>query len=311
MGSPMKPPSFRNFLLSRESYIAKKFRQRLARLPSSPYKLFLFKTKEGGRRMVAWIDLLIQSLESDHEAFFIDGANVGYVRSQQGFSLDFNYQVHNCLSNVIEEVIAAALKKGDINYSDALEWIKELHSILLKNHSTVAASFIQAREESIAEKITYLQTIYDFSRKIITILDISKLIDFTLTKLAHFFMVEKSVILLARDGHAPTVYSYPLNENSGAIRSILNRTLSSRTPYFLPNGRKKYTSTINQPELIQLVSIPIIAHGQCYGAIALMKNDSGFNFTDKELTLLYQIIHVMVIAFENALMLEEIQKKRL
>lgn len=289
--------------------IIRKMNRRLSEVPWSPYQEFILRTKEGQRRLKTWVGLLIRSLEGDRETFFKDEERVGYFRAVQGFPLNFSFEIHRSFRQALGEILQEESAKKRLNLLQLWEEVQELNEIISEGYSIVATSFLKTREELINEKVIYLQEIYDFTRKIITLFDLQEIVNLILSEMATFFGVEESLILLYRNHRIQGINTYPPTQEVPAIREIMERALRERIPLFMDEGKNIFRE-IAQANLKRVVSIPIEAHENCYGVLSLYNKSRGFKFTEKELGLLYQLLYIMAAALENAFMLEEIDQRR-
>ena len=305
----MSSLSLKNLILQHKEYIIREMSRRLSQTPWSPYQEFILCTKEGQRRLKTWVGLLIRSLEGDRETFFKDEERVGYYRAVQGFPLSFSHQIHLSFRQVIGEILKEEATPKRICLLNLWEEIQELNEILFTGYNIVATSFLKTREELITEKVTYLQEIYEFTREIITIFNLPEIINFILRKMAQFFGVERSLILLLRDQRIQGIYTYPPMQENQEIRSIMEKSLKEGVSLFVDEGGE-IQREIDQSQFKRVVAIPIQAHARCYGALALYNRKKGFKFIDKELGLLNQFLYITAVALENAFMLEEIERSR-
>lgn len=305
----MSSLSLKNLILQHKEGIILEMNRRLSQVPCSPYQEFILRTKEGQRRLKTWVGLLIRSLEGDRETFFKDEERVGYSRAVQGFPLNFSFQIHRSFRQVLGEILQEESAKKRLNLIHLWKEVQELNEIVSEGYSIVAASFLKTREELISEKVTYLQEIYDFTRKIITLFDLQEILNLILREMTTFFGVEESLILLYRDHRIQGIYAYPPEPETAEIREIMERTLKAGFPLFMDEGKDIFRE-IDQAHLKRVVSIPIQAHERCYGVLSLYNKKKGFRFGEKELGLLYQLLYIMAVALENAFMLEEIEQGR-
>jgi signal transduction histidine kinase len=305
----MNSLSLRDLIHQNRENIIREMDRRLSQAPWSPYQDFILRTKEGQRRLKTWAGLLIRSLEGDRETFFKDEERVGYYRAVQGFPLSFSHQIHLSFRQVIGDLLEEEAKQKRIRLLDLWGEIQDLNEILFTGYHIVAASFLKTREELINEKVATLQEIYEFTREMITLFNLPDTVNFILRKMTHFFGVEGSLILLFRDKRIQGIYTFPPSQENLGIRAIMEKTLEEGIPLFVDEGAEIHRE-IDQSQFKRVVALPIQAHGRCYGSLALHNQKKGFKFTDKELGLLYQFLHIAAVALENAFMLEEIERNR-
>ena len=275
----------------------------------SAYQEFILRTKEGQRRLKTWVGLLIRSLEGDRETFFKDEERVGYSRAVQGFPLNFSFQIHRSFRQALGEILQEESARKRLSLLQLWEEVQELNEIISEGYSIVATSFLKTREELVTEKVTYLQEIYDFTRKIISIFNLPEIVNLILREMTTFFKVEETLVLLYRDHRILGIHSYPHEQETPEITEIMERVLREGTPLFMDEGKDIFRE-IDQAHLKRVVSVPIQAHDRCYGVLALHNKRRGFKFTEKELGLLHQLLYIMAVALENAFMLQEIEQGR-
>lgn len=299
--------SLADLIRHHKDHIIQELNRRLSQVPWTPYQEFILSTKEGQRRLKTWVGLLVRSLEGESETYFKDQERTGYSRARKGFQLDFNFKMFQCFLRIMGEILLESAHKKKIRLVDLWGEIQELNEILLKGHSVTATSFLKTREEIITEKITYLQEIYDFTRKTISIFDLAELINLILSEMTAFFKVEESLILLYRNNRIQGIYTDPPGQETPEISEIMERVLKEGTPLFMDEAKDIFQE-IDRAKLKRVVSVPIRAHNRCYGVLALYNKRRGFKFTEKELGLLDQLLYIMAVALENAFMLEEIEQ---
>jgi len=305
----MSSPDLRDLICRHKDYIIQEMKRRLDQLQRSPYQDFILRTKDGQRRFDIWVDLVIRSLDGNHEPFFADQERVGYSRDVQGFGLENAFQIYNIFKQVIFGILQRSVESKKIISLNLCEDLEKLNEILFQGYRIVTASFMKTREERITEKVTHLKELYRFTQEIITIFDLEEIANLILSKMKGLFGVEETYIAICRDLQIQVIYNCPSRQDAHAIRPIMEKTLGERATLFMDEGGNVY-SEVNQSNLKRVVSVPIQAHGRCHGVLALYNRTRGFKFTDKELSLLYQFIHIMAVALENAFMLEEIEKRR-
>jgi signal transduction histidine kinase len=301
--------SLQNLLNRHKEYILKEMRRRLGHLPRSPYQKFILRSREGQRRLKTWLTLVIRTLDGGQETFFKDEERVGYYRAVQGFHIDFSFQIHQCFRQILGEILRQEAARKRINVLDFWQDIQELHEVISQGYSIIASSFLKTREELITEKVTYLQEIYNLTRKLITLFDLQEIVTLTLTQISGFFGTEEGFILLAKENRIQGIYSFPPGQETSGIRNLLERVMGEGIPLFMDEGKELHPD-IERSQLKRMVAVPIQAHGRGYGVLALHNRKRGFKFTEKEMGLLTQLLYIVAVALENAFMLEEIEQGR-
>ncbi|PWB67133.1 MAG: hypothetical protein C3F14_02915 [Deltaproteobacteria bacterium] len=297
--------SIKNFCRYYRNHIFKEMVLRLDRVEWSSYQEFIIRTREGQVALKYWINLLTSSLEGNHERLFNYIKALAWNRTIQGFDLDFSFQIHQCFRQIIEDLLDKSTP-GQMKEPAIRSGMWELNDVLFKDYNLIAASFIKAREEMISEKVTYLQEIYDFTQKIITIFDHREIVLLTLKKVMAFFNIKKSAILLLRKDGTREAQFYPSPAGTRFMTPMMENTLKKGVPLYWYVG-KGLKHEIGVSKLKRSVCVPIKTHRRVYGVIALHNNED-FVFHEKELGLIYQLLYIMAVALENALMIEEIER---
>jgi signal transduction histidine kinase len=305
----MKFRTLKDFIRHHQDNILGVMSRRLGQLPWSPYQEFILKSDEGQSRLRAWVQLLIGALEGQEEAFFKDQEIVGYQRAAAGFASEFSYQIYLHFQNAIWELIGEEARKKRIDIFELWWEIQNLHEVMLKGESIIAASFQRPREELVREKVTYLEEIYEYSKSIIKVLDLEEIVRVTLGKTKNLFRVDVSLLLVRQNGRTEWMHTYSDTTLSHRLRETLEETLHEEVPFFVHMGGDVHRD-IHEDGLKLIVTVPIHAHGNSYGALALSNGKIGFEFMQKELELLNQLLHMTAVAVENALMLKEIDQHR-
>ena len=294
---------------SHRDHILGEMSQRLSLLPRCPYQDFILRTQEGQRRLRTWLEILVRSLEGDRETFFKDEERVGYCRAIQGYKLEFSSQIYLHFQKIVGEIVQEEARSKRLDLAEVWPEIQNLNEILSEGRGIIATSFLKTREELVTEKVTYLQEIYEFTRKIITIFDWQEILDYVLRQVTVFFGVEKGLMLLLRDHRVQGIYEYPPGEEARGVQRLVERTFQEGIALYMDEGKNVH-HRIDHSQLKRVVSVPIQAHGNSYGALAMCNTRRGFRFTGKELGLLNQLLYVTAVALENAFMLEEIDRSR-
>ena len=280
----------------------------LQNAPWSSYFRFL-QTNEGRRRVGIWVDLMIRSLgdEEGRKLFFMDTERVGYSRALQGFKVEDVLQLYNILQKVLVEILQEAvnIKRGRI--PNLFTHISEMNQILLQCIIIISASFLKTREEMIAKNVSYFQTLYDFTQKLIITLNLEEVVNLILKKIISIFEVEACLLAVYRGDQIRGIYNFPIDKKNNDLVWIVEDTLRERSPLFL-DDQSNIHRRIDNCDLKRIVSTPVYAHGNCLGVLALCNHTRSFRFTEKELEFLDQFINIIGMALENAFMFEEIEQ---
>jgi signal transduction histidine kinase len=303
--------SIKDFLEQRGGDIFSEMMSRLRNLPQSPYRDFIVKTDEGERALRIWVGLIFRSLQSDRarQSFFLQTERAGYARAIAGFKAEDVFQTYRIFQEVFWETLHKVVAAKEISLLNDYKEVSELNQILSQASSILAVSFLRTREETITEKVSHLQGLYSFTQEIVTIFNLEDIAKYVSKKLISSFGVEACILVVYRDHGAQEVYGHPVGKEFTPVLPIVEKTLVEGTPVFVDEAGDIYKE-IGSLFLKRVVSAPIQAHGHCYGILTLYNESRGFKFTNKELELLYQFIYVIGEAFENAFMLEEIERGR-
>lgn len=302
--------SLREFLVHHREDIIRKMRHLLAWETFSPYTEFMLQTEQGRHRLNIWVDMLIDSLDGEgaREVFFTYEERDGYARAIQGLKLEFSFQVHQHFQQVLWEIIRKATTQKRINLLNLWDEVKELNAVLCRGYHIIATSFLRTHEERVNEKMAHLQEVFHFTNRIITSFNFKEIVDLLLNRVTSLFGVKTWFQILHQDGKIQGIYNDCSTDEVHRIRLITNKTLKKGTIFFMGEGERIYQD-IDEIGLKRVVSVPIQAHGRCYGALVLYNGQKGFRFNSKELNLLYQFTHTSAVALENAFMLEEVEKR--
>jgi signal transduction histidine kinase len=302
--------SLREILIHYREDIIQKMKYLLDKEAFSPYKEFMLHTEEGKHRLNIWIDKLIRSLDGEgaRKVYFTDEERDGYTRAIQGFKLEFSFQVHQRFQGVLWEILGELAAQKKMNLLIIWEEIQELNEVLFKGYHIIANSFLRTREERINKKMSHLQEVFDYTQRIITTFNLKEILDLMLKRVTKLFMVNASLQALYPDGRTQGFYNFPMNNTPSAMKLIMDKTLKERATLFMDERGNIYQN-IDQINMKRVVSVPIQAHGHYYGVLIIYNDITGFNFTYKEIKLLYQFTHIAAVAIENAFMLEEIEQR--
>lgn len=279
---------------------------RLKDLPSSPYQEFLLLTEFGRHRLATWVDLIIGALDGDDERFLEDQEEAGYQRAIQGFqmahvSLAYHVFLESCLA-VTKEMLPSDRLDG----SRVIEELGRLTKLCFRGNSAVAASFLRTREELISEKVAVLQNLLDFTRQVITSIEIQPIVDLVADHMSSVF--DTSVfVTVHRRGHTYLSHSDGPANIDPMVTTAVKRSWEDVSLYFFDeNGNR--CADVDRFRTKRLVTAPIGAQGRVHGALALVNWDTGMDFTHKELDLLLQFVYILAMALENAFMVQEIEQ---
>lgn len=301
--------SIKNCFSFHRDHIIHEMRDRLQKMPWSPYQDFLFRTKEGQRRLKIWVDMVIESLDGEQELFFMDQERLGYSRAIQGFEFENVGQIYHTLHQVFWEILQKETTKEKLRSSNLIGEVYGINDLLFRGYRIVANSFLKTREGQIDEKMKYLQALYSFTQKIITAFELEKIVEITLSQIKTLFTTENCYLALYRDRHSQLPYCNFKKPETHEISQLIEKALNEETTLFMDEEMNIYKD-IELSRTIRVVSIAITAHDHCFGVLALYSETKGFKFTNKELNLLHQFLHILAVAIENAFMLDEIELQR-
>jgi signal transduction histidine kinase len=301
--------SLKDILFQYKDNIIREISQRIAELPCTPFRDFITKTEEGQRRIKIWVGLVINSVNGNREPFIKDQERVGYLRATQGYDLWTGFQIYMIFSQLLREIMQKQITPKKTIPLTLYNEIHALYDMMIQASFTINRSFLRTRDEIISEKITYLQELYNFTQEVITSFKLEEIAKIILTKIISLFGVEKGYLVVYRGGQIQRIYNYPAEQEPYQILAIIESSWKENVALFVDEKGGVFKE-VDLFHLKRIVTVPICLHGHDYGVLALADNKRGFNFTSKELALLYQFVHVVAIAFENVFMLEEIQQRR-
>ena len=298
-----------NLITRQHETIFGELTRRLTALPRSRYQTFM-KSKEGSQRIRQWIDNLIEALGGNEKVFFSDTKEIGYLRADQGYRVDFIFRYYITFQNIVWELLTEEAEKNpDIAVKILKEYYHLMH-IMVRALQLVTSSYLKKREDIISEKVTHLELVSDFTRKIISKFSIENIAEYIQKEILQLFNAKESILLLFHADHTQRIYTR-LNDDSSMdkILPILKATRKAGVSLFMASSGK-ITRNIGYSASKRVVSMPIRVNQQNHGVLLVCDWENGFHFTAKEHDFLLQFINIIVVAVDNALMLEEIAKGR-
>lgn len=232
------------------------------------------------------------------------------MRAHQGFKLDFIAQFYRVFHQIVWEILKEESDKKGSGLSKFTGDLHELHDIQLQGLSIVTDSYLKTREEIINEKVSQLQQISAFTHEIISKFAIDDIARFILKEITGLFGADKGVLFVCRGTENGEYFFFP--EDTGEIEDlkvIIENTLKVKKPFVKEVAGQ--TGRANHSEnRARIASVPVHAHGRSYGVLVLINLEKGLLFDEKERQLLHQFLYIIVIALNNAFMLEEIEHGR-
>lgn len=183
----MSSHSLSDFIYRHKDHIFREMSSHLDRLPDSPYRDFILKTKEGRRRIMIWVEMVIKALDGDREQFFTDQKRVAYSRIVMAYKLDFVMDFYLIFQRVLKKSLQEAPTKQNLLLPNLLGEIQQLSEILLQGFCSGASSWVKAHEEQFVEKTKQLNQLYDFSKEIISIVKLEEIMYTALRKISTLF----------------------------------------------------------------------------------------------------------------------------
>lgn len=305
----MNRSALSEFLSLHKDFVLREMTHRIKLLPPSSFQDFIVRTEEGRRRMDFWLKLIIRALESDPKPFVLDQEKVGYSRAVQGFALEEVSSVYRVFQDVLWQLLFSEKEGGERTHEVIIAEVYRLWEILFQGFTAVSASFLRTREERIKEKIAQLEELYDFTKEIVTTLDLKRVVGLIMSKTRALFDVKETHLALYRDDDIHMLYSDPKGTVAPEVQHLLEKTVMEGQANFVDEGGIIYKD-IEAAGRKRIVSLPVILYGSPCGALILCNKNRGFRFTRKEVNLAYQFIHITAVALENAFMLEKIEQGR-
>ncbi len=253
---------------------------------------------------------MILAIGGEPEIFFADTQRIGDLRAHQGFKLDFIAQFYRIFHQIVWETLKGESEKKDGDLSMFTSELHELGDILLRGLSIVTDSYLKTREEIINEKVAQSQRLSAFTHGIISKFAVHDIARFILKEITDFFGADQGAFFVCRDADSGECFFFPKNAGKiNDLKPIIDKTLTDKKP-FIKNIAGAVTRKTHSPDRARIVSLPIQAHGRSYGVLVLINRKKGFLFSEKERQLLHQFLYIIVIALNNAFMLEEIERSR-
>lgn len=305
----MRTPRLSEIIEKHSEFALKELSRRLAALPKSRYQDFM-KSSEGFQRMQKWLQKLLAAMNGRPDIFFSDLKNIGYIRAHQGFQIDFIYQFHIKFLNIIWELLNQE-HPDKISPGDPLpEAFKDLTNTVIHGLEIVTSSYLETREEIIHEKVGQLELLSDFTKKIIPTFSIVQIAAYVQKELVELFGAQASMLTLYNDDNSQSVYTYPAGQDViEDLLPIAKATRNSGVSIFMASTGK-ITRNVNHLQHKRVVSVPIPVNRRRRGVLMFYHLAAGFRFAEKEHDFLLQFVNILVIALDNAMILEEMDKNR-
>jgi signal transduction histidine kinase len=165
---------------------------------------------------------------------------------------------------------------------------------------------INAREQTIKEKMVMLQHIYTYTDQIMKFFKPGQVIEMAQTELSAFFQIKDCFFFI----FDPVMQERSMRLQNEAAR---NRWLDlakqawkeNRELYVNEKGGRSHKITQFKDKSAAL--IPIQAFGKTYGIVLLCNDPQTFVFEQEERNLLLQFLHIASMMLENTQMVQQLQ----
>jgi signal transduction histidine kinase len=298
-----------NIIHRQKDSLVREIRRRMGELPWFCYQDYYVRTKPGEERLAAWLDLVIKALDGDAKLFLQDQAKMGYARADQPTALQDAFHMYRISKQVVFEVLQRELVVNESDRWNLHNDMQKLNDILQEGYANVTFSFLKTREEQISEKVSHLNELHEFTREIISTPVLDRIAKTVVGKVAILFGVKKTYLIIRERQAFQEIYGYPGRQGADELLPIMTKSWKEGLSVALDLQGNESTE-IDLFPLKTAVSVPIYAHGQSFGALALVSKPAGFKFAAKDLFLLNQFLHTTAIALENVFVLAEIQRSR-
>jgi signal transduction histidine kinase len=305
----MSPDRLANIIRGQKDYLLREMKRLMGELPWFCYQDYYVRTKQGEERLATWLDLVIKALDGDAKHFFQDQSRMGYARADQPTALQDAFHMYQIFKHLVFEIIQLPVAPTKTDRWNLHNDMHKLNDILQEGYANVTFSFLKTREEQISEKVSHLNELQEFTREIISTPVLDRIAKTVLGKAAILFGVKKTYLIICERQALQKIYGYPDRRKSDELLPIMKKSWKEGVSVTLGlHGNESIE--VDLFPLKTAVSVPIYAHGQSYGALALVSKPEGFKFAAKDLSFLNQFLHITAIALENVFILEEIQRSR-
>jgi len=304
----MSDSSLKGFLNLHKDLLSRDLYRKLSDLPWNTWQEFFLRTEKGQGRFETWLNLLIDASEGSTgpEQFFLDQTHAAYERAVQGYKFDDYSMLYVCALRSINELIS---KEGKEQETELYKSLANLFDVLLSGIVIVSKYTLKTREEILNEKVFHLESLQDFTRDMIKSIELGDIVGNILKKSKSIFKTKKSYLSLYSDERLRGVYIHPKGQMARHITSLMERSFRDRKDLFIDISGNVHEA-IDSSNPTQTLCLPIRAHSNCLGVLALHAGKRGALLSTKELNLLYQLLQTSAIALENAYMFKEIEQSR-
>jgi len=168
------------------------------------------------------------------------------------------------------------------------------------------------------KKYDYRQLLRTFSDEVLTVLDLSMLVDITVNKLAEIMKLENATIMLYDDSKeefrvgASSMREFPqyaFKENDSFIRG-LQRNSNQYILKNAPGKRLKSKTTLDEKldELHAALIIPLMHRKNMVGILSLGQKKSDEEFVQEDIDILLPLSKTLAIAISNAQLIEKLSQ---
>ncbi|MBT4639480.1 MAG: GAF domain-containing sensor histidine kinase [Deltaproteobacteria bacterium] len=300
----------KDYLDSRRDFLFERLMEIWQQQPESQYKEFILKTDEGRRRVRIWINLLLDALNGDKQKFREDQFKVGYARAMKGLQFDNVVKHVPFFMKIIGDIFPEEISKNNWHLENVFTEIKELMDLLFEDTLIIASSFVNTREEIINEKAAQLESLYDYTRDIITIDNLDEIAETLIKKTVSLSGADEVSIGLYKDLFTWNFRWYPKPIHDPSLKKIAASAIREGIPIFIDEQHHTYRD-LTDDKLKSITAIPIGVEGSfCYGVIVINSQIQGFELTKKHMKVLAHFIDITKVALKNIYNLGEIEQHR-
>ncbi|OGR24678.1 MAG: hypothetical protein A2277_03740 [Desulfobacterales bacterium RIFOXYA12_FULL_46_15] len=306
----MDTPSLSKLLIHRLPDLVAIIDRLIRQTPLSHYQISVLETESGMKRLHAWCEKLIKSLEEGPLEFYEYQRQISIERAEQGFQLDGASQFYGAFLQAVWEVCRS---RTDTEYCRASRIqtdseLEKLQQTCLQGLNVFSNTYLKTREVQLDESLSYLDNLHQYTHDIIARQSFGEISSLLLTNASRLFNVQ-GCSLLIRHGKISKFFNHPLPKVPANISKFLKSVIKTGNPAFFLKNTAPAVCLDDDP-LKSQICLPIRSHSACYGAFALYSGQRGFKFTSKQLGILNQMLYITAVAIENGLMIHEIKVNR-
>jgi signal transduction histidine kinase len=290
-----------------KSAILREMRLSFKHIEDTTYRELMLHSKDGQNRLEYWTNLAIDALNFSAEPFYQDQINIGFRRAREGFSLSDLADVHKFYMKGVLRVLQKETRYADSEAKNLLQGLIEMLEIGFNGLRLVGQSFIATREEKIAEKIGFLQQLYEFTQKIMNTYQRDEIVRLTVSEIIKIFHVNNCCMALyTREGERQ-IFSCKEEFLMQDQFALVDSVWADDQPLFVCD-ENLISREANKTDMKSIVFVPIRGHKDRHGVLILSNGGANFPFSLNELELLNQFLCITAMVLENSQMVNAIEQ---